>query len=294
RNALTTTRTELLARRSQIGTEQVSRGVMLTALGIPTQANSEDQRQVLVDAKAFSIFMDDLGVVDVPPSVPSLDLSKIEEIERYSPKLAQVLAYQRATVPLEPRGATAPNAIEADGDSGENKFADPKITFSELKKEASDFIETTVTSLHRDNILLDSYNSQIAEIDARIKEINVLVDKEVNKLIDAISTAGNQSSSFLIASGITRFGIVAIIVFIIQILVTLYRYNMRLASFYSSRLSALVYGDNETGSVEFFSGFFDTKEITFGKDVIAPTQSVNELVKSAIEQAGKAWAAKTP
>ncbi|MFK7869461.1 MAG: hypothetical protein AB8B58_09495, partial [Roseobacter sp.] len=46
RNALTTTRTELLARRSQIGTEQVSRGVMLTALGIPTQANSEDQRQV--------------------------------------------------------------------------------------------------------------------------------------------------------------------------------------------------------------------------------------------------------
>ncbi|MEM6932711.1 MAG: hypothetical protein AAF526_03910 [Pseudomonadota bacterium] len=124
-------------------------------------------------------------------------------------------------------------------------------------------------------------------------KIEELIDKETENRTEAMTSPGERDSSFLIASAITRFGIVAIIVYIIQVLVSLYRYNMRLASFYSSRLKAILHGQNTEGSIDFFAKLFDTSEISFGKDINGPTQDIKEIIQAAIERAGQAWANKS-
>lgn len=68
---------------------------------------------------------------------------------------------------------------------------------------------------------------------------------------------------------------------------------MRLASFYSSRLKAILHGQNTEGSIDFFAKLFDTSEISFGKDINGPTQDIKEIIQAAIERAGQAWANKS-
>lgn len=49
----------------------------------------------------------------------------------------------------------------------------------------------------------------------------------------------SQRMQSLIASGILRFGILALLLFFVQILVNIYRYSSRLAAFYNSRADSI-------------------------------------------------------
>ena len=44
----------------------------------------------------------------------------------------------------------------------------------------------------------------------------------------------------LVAAGVTRFGVLIISIYLVQILINLYRYNTRLASFYRAQADSLV------------------------------------------------------
>lgn len=162
-----------------------------------------------------------------------------------------------------------------------------------VRKSALSYFQSIVREVRKDNNLALRNAGQVLKDNERRAKIQELIDEETQKRIEAIASPGEQSSSFLVASAITRFGIVAIIIYIIQVLVALYRYNMRLASFYGSRLKAVIQGQNKDSSIDFFAKLFDTAQINFGKDISGPTQDIKEVIQSAIEQAGKAWA-KSP
>lgn len=134
---------------------------------------------------------------------------------------------------------------------------------------------------------IDKFPAEVQLVRNRIDELRLSSDEADKAQQKAAARKGEQTFEFLIASGITRFGIVAIIVYIIQILVSLYRYNMRLSHFYASRMQAFLVGERDGKTIDFFGDFFDSQTVGFGKDVVSPTAELSDLIKKGLEEAAK-------
>lgn len=144
-------------------------------------------------------------------------------------------------------------------------------------------------ALDRNQTIIDA-KGVIETSTKRLEQIQIITDEAEKNRLRSSSTSARQDYSFLVASGITRFGIVAIIVYIIQILVSLYRYNIRLSHFYAGRLKAFVIGDRDGKTIDYFSEFFDSQGVNFGKDVVSPTTEISDMIKKGFEEAGKIFA----
>jgi hypothetical protein len=84
--------------------------------------------------------------------------------------------------------------------------------------------------------------------------------------------------NLLIASGITRFGILFIMLFIVQILVNLYRYTMRLSSYYLSQADALLLSDGTSDDLLKIVPALSPATVDFGKPPATPIEHVEKLV----------------
>ena len=96
-------------------------------------------------------------------------------------------------------------------------------------------------------------------------------------------------STDLLYTSLTRFGTLAFIVFIVVVLLRLYQYLMRLATYYESRADALelaMLSDvNHADLVAKFSAVFSGDKIDFGPQVSTPMESLAEVYKSAKKDA---------
>jgi hypothetical protein len=91
----------------------------------------------------------------------------------------------------------------------------------------------------------------------------------------------------LISTIATRVGAVLIIVFLVQILVSLYRYNMRLSAYYDARADALELAagaDGRTSLKQFQAAceIIAPDRIDFGREPKSPVANVTELLKAAL------------
>jgi hypothetical protein len=68
-----------------------------------------------------------------------------------------------------------------------------------------------------------------------------------------------------VATAVTRFGVVLVVIFLVQILVGLYRYNVRLATNYTSLLYLITAWDGQPPSLDMLSKVVRPPEIDFGK-----------------------------
>jgi hypothetical protein len=97
--------------------------------------------------------------------------------------------------------------------------------------------------------------------------------------------SADSSKTQLFASTITtRLGSVLILLFLVQILVTLYRYNMRLAAFYDGRADALILitsGDDFEFSK--YSDFITPTNLDFGKLPATPFSHAMEAAKEIVK-----------
>ncbi|MEQ8784196.1 MAG: hypothetical protein RIE06_31400 [Roseibium album] len=134
----------------------------------------------------------------------------------------------------------------------------------------------TLAELHRRLEILqtDLTAAQIASTSLEKK----LAENVDNYLVD--SGPKKTDIALLVASGITRFGILVVVIFLVQILVGVYRYSLRLAAFYSARADALTAGvDRKTGLGDWGVDFMpDT--IDFGRHPIAPAQYVVDAINA--------------
>ena len=62
---------------------------------------------------------------------------------------------------------------------------------------------------------------------------------------ELLSQRGYSDSRYIIATAITRIGVVLVIIFLAQVLIGLYRYNTRLITFYNSRRDLLQVWDGK-------------------------------------------------
>lgn len=125
----------------------------------------------------------------------------------------------------------------------------------------------------------------------KVNDIKIALEKFDNSInsLRAINDTSNKESSLALISSITaRVGAIVIIVFFVQILANLYKYNARLASFYVSRVNALaLIPANLNFTLKDALDISATDNFDFSKAERPPTQQAVDLAKQILESFSK-------
>jgi len=150
---------------------------------------------------------------------------------------------------------------------GPNGLSEPKIKVLEIQKNIRS-IETEI----------DQISNEIIEDQAFIKSIEMALASEIDKFV--VSNENTPSDTgLLVASAATRFGIVLIIVFLVQILVGVYRYSARITAFYESRIDILLLSGKTRVATE-LSDLMMPSMIDFGRNPAPPQKYISDIIRS--------------
>jgi hypothetical protein len=127
--------------------------------------------------------------------------------------------------------------------------ADPEITIASLSEEKAFLLGRRTAAA---KLLDDAWKNEITETTQ-------------DKLKD---------SNFMTATFFTRIGVLVILVFLVQILISLYKYNMRMIAFYSSRLDSLRICAGDVGKLKEIIALLTPSTVDFGPDAKHPVQYI--------------------
>jgi hypothetical protein len=89
---------------------------------------------------------------------------------------------------------------------------------------------------------------------------------------------GNGDWKYIVATAITRVGVVLVIVYLVQILMNFYRYNTRLITYYNSRRDLLTLWDGKQRDLKSLEQALAPSKIDFGKE---PRHPLEDVIKAA-------------
>jgi hypothetical protein len=92
------------------------------------------------------------------------------------------------------------------------------------------------------------------------------------------SEKGNGDWKYIVATAITRVGVVLVIVYLVQILMNFYRYNTRLITYYNSRRDLLMLWDGKQRDLKNLEMALAPSRIDFGKE---PKHPLEDIIKAA-------------
>lgn len=122
--------------------------------------------------------------------------------------------------------------------------------------------------------------AKLDQIESKITSITPVAQKIVEAIPDEQKRKSELNSHISIFSMITRVSAGIILIFLVQILVKMYRYNVRLAAFYEGRADALQLAANlNSASIERAAKLLGPESIDFGEMPEPPSKQVIELVK---------------
>ncbi|MBE1504122.1 hypothetical protein [Rhizobium viscosum] len=104
-------------------------------------------------------------------------------------------------------------------------------------------------------------------------------DKLTAAMINVIEKRTDDGKSFNVSSTILRVSILGMLIFLVQILMQLYRYNSRLITFYSSRRDAIVLGQGHEKSMRTFSHLLLPTGFDFGREPHHPFEEAAQLIR---------------
>ena len=83
--------------------------------------------------------------------------------------------------------------------------------------------------------------------------------------------------NLLIASGITRFGILFVVAFIMNLLVNLYRYTMRLSAYYLAQSDAMLLASSNNEALLKVLPALSPTQVDFGKQLATPFEQLSKM-----------------
>jgi hypothetical protein len=130
----------------------------------------------------------------------------------------------------------------------------------------------------------DSIRSYVnPESKSQILETNIGELRETQRALDE-----KNRWTFTISSLSTRIGSVLILIFLVQILVNLYRYNIRLAAYYDARADALqLVGSKDEKTLNEYVKVLSPETFDFGKQPRSPADNVMDLLKEVLSGKSK-------
>ena len=106
------------------------------------------------------------------------------------------------------------------------------------------------------------------------------------------SQSGGQAQpvdpNLLLATGITRFGVLAIAIYLVQILIGLYRYNTRVAAYYLATSDALVVLDHKQDTIGDLHGLL-WPDLDYGKTPQSIPQRIADAFSKSVDAAVSRW-----
>ena len=114
---------------------------------------------------------------------------------------------------------------------------------------------------------------------ARYVEMIDSQERRLEKLNETLAETKTADTLFVVSTLATRLGAAALLLFLIQILVPMYRYNARLVAFYHARADVLQLCDKQDpGYLNELAGVLSPDAVEFGKAPRTPTQELVDLV----------------
>ncbi len=145
-------------------------------------------------------------------------------------------------------------------------------------------IQQANSNLAAEKIKKENLVKRISRITDGITKTTSLIDKIETSLVSDKSDTANPLSakSLLIAAGITRFGVLVIVIYLVQILIGLYRYNARLMTFYLGQADALLLLDEPSENIGKLAEKL-TPHFDFGKTDATLLEKVLEKMEAIVK-----------
>jgi hypothetical protein len=111
-----------------------------------------------------------------------------------------------------------------------------------------------------------------------VKRLNDHYDQVLKAAIADLSARKNQGRVWNCPSTIMRISVAGLLIFLVQILISLYRYNSRLIAFYSSRRDAIIMSDGNLDAAKDWEAVFAPTNLDFGREPRHPFQAIASLL----------------
>jgi hypothetical protein len=110
-------------------------------------------------------------------------------------------------------------------------------------------------------------------------------DKNVQDGIGRLQADWKDNKITVLVSTVSqRVGIIVLLIFLLQILVPSYRYNIRLAAFYAARADALeILSTVPNNTLDNLIPIFSPDSLDYGRTVPSPTEHVVEMLKEVVK-----------
>jgi hypothetical protein len=134
---------------------------------------------------------------------------------------------------------------------------------------------------------LDTAGSQLwSRIDTELNRLNSTDGEAVSKFnqhyeevlkaaVADLSTTNSKGRVWNWPSTILRVSVAGLLIFLVQILIQLYRYNSLLIAFYSSRRDAIIMSEGNFQTAKNWTALFFPANLTFGREPRHPFQAVS-------------------
>lgn len=147
------------------------------------------------------------------------------------------------------------------------------LKISELSEELNQ-VRASIERQRSEIPFLAQTNAAALELLDTVRKEDVLGESST-----ALATA--QSSEALIASAVTRFGVIAVLMFLAQALINLYRYALRLSAFYRSRALMVVLTGGDLVKMEAASKTLSADHVSLGREPKSPIEDAKRLAEIA-------------
>lgn len=173
---------------------------------------------------------------------------------------------------------TAENlSIDANIAAAEERLADEDTSIFEKERVADD--------LHAYEVRQVLLPEEISQATKQLMESNELVQNVRLQLLINAEEGGTASAvsslNTLIASSVTRFGLVIILTFLAQALINLYRYSMRLSAFYWSNAILVAMTDGRVAEIGELSDLMSPLKVSIGREPKTPVDEAVKLLNAA-------------
>lgn len=180
---------------------------------------------VLISASIFVVFAGQIAGSDSQSSDSSVIITKVVETQK---DLVHSLEKE-----LE---ETAIKKIQ----SAQNKPSD-KTSKDRLPSSNNNDADVLAIATHESTV-----KEQLAREKAELARVQSLLNKVQDSLTEQTNGKNEKTSNYILATAsISRFGILVITIYLVQILVSLYRYNAQLAANYYCQSDALLLFDHD-------------------------------------------------
>ena len=134
---------------------------------------------------------------------------------------------------------------------------------------------------------VDTAVSMVSNQRKEVDTLEALVDDIRKK--ELLADRGYGDWRYIVATAITRVGVVLIIVFLVQILMGLYRYNTKLLAYYNSRRDLFTLWDGKPTALESLDKSLTLPPIDFGKE---PKHPLEDIIRAIGNNKGEAATGK--